>query len=171
MADHHLVSFTVHARPATFATAHEAAWKQAVRAAVLASGVQPAEARFAVSIEFRTPVPRRSNEVWDLDNLVKPTLDAMEGVFGARSWKGVPQPNDDRVDRLEASKRTAESEAVVGADVTVWTIGEPADPAPGGHESAGFWRQTREALAEQPGVELEDHDVFAPASKDGLDHG
>lgn len=88
MADHHLVAFTVHARPATFATAHEAAWKAAVRAAVQASGVQPAEARFAVSID-RTPVPRRSSEVWDLD-LVKPTLDAMEGVFGARPWRSGP---------------------------------------------------------------------------------
>lgn len=120
--EHHLVSFTVHARPATFATAHEAAWKQAVRAAVAASGVQPTGARFAVSIDFRTPVPQRSSEVWDLDNLVKPTLDAMEGVFGLRPWKGVPQPEDDRVDRLEASKQTAKSEEAVGADVTVWTI-------------------------------------------------
>ena len=53
----------------------------------------------------------------------------------------------------------------------MWTIGEPADPAPGEHEGAGFWRQTREAVAEEPGVELEDHDVLAPALKDGLDHG
>jgi hypothetical protein len=26
-------------------------------------------------------------EVWDLDNIVKLTLEAMEGVFGARAWE------------------------------------------------------------------------------------
>lgn len=161
MTQRHLVSFTVHGRPATFATAHEAAWKQAVRVAVQASGVQPVDARFAVSIAFRTPAPRRSSEVWDLDNLVKPTLDAMEGVFGSRAWKGVAQPNDDRVDHLEASKQTAGDEATVGADVTVWTLDE--------HEPARFWHQTREVLTGEPGVGLDDHDVFAPALEDDLD--
>lgn len=126
MVEHHLVSFTVHARPATFATAHEAAWKAAVRAAVETSAVEPVDARFAVSIDFRTPVPRHRGEAWDLDNLVKPTLDAMEGIFGQRAWRGAPQPNDDRVDRLAASKQTAESETDIGARVTVWTIEDPA---------------------------------------------
>jgi Holliday junction resolvase RusA-like endonuclease len=28
----------------------------------------------------RDPVPRTINDRWDLDNLVKPTLDAMEGI-------------------------------------------------------------------------------------------
>lgn len=126
MVEHRLVSFTVHARPATFATAHEAAWKEAVRAAVEASGVEPVDARFAVSVDFRTPAPQRRGEAWDLDNLVKPTLDAMEGIFGVRAWKGVPQPNDDRVDRLAASKQTAGSEADVGASITVWTIEDVA---------------------------------------------
>ncbi len=90
MTERHLVSFTVHARPATFATAHEAAWREAVRSAVQASGVAPLDARFAVSIDFRTPIPRHRGEAWDIDNLVKPTLDAMAGIFGARQWKGIP---------------------------------------------------------------------------------
>ncbi len=57
-------------------------------------------------MEFRTATARNVNERWDIDNLVKPTLDAMEGVLGARAWRGVPQPADDRVDHLEAWKRT-----------------------------------------------------------------
>jgi hypothetical protein len=65
--------------------------------------------RFSVRIEFRTVAPRNANERWDIDNLVKPTLDAMEGVFGARDWSGVPQPADDRVDHLEAWKRQIQS--------------------------------------------------------------
>src|SRR5437899_775333 len=83
------VDFEVFARPATFATAHETAWKTAVREAVDALGVSPRhEACFAVRIEFRTPKPRTVNERWDIDNLVKPTMDAMEGIFGLRAWAG-----------------------------------------------------------------------------------
>ena len=129
MAERQLVSFTVRGRPATFATAHEAAWKAAVRAAVAASGVTPSDARFAVAMEFRTPAPRNANEVWDLDNLIKPTLDAMEGIFGSRPWKGVPQPADDRVDRLEASKRAAATDDEIGATIAVSVI-EPIDAPP-----------------------------------------
>ena len=89
------MTIEVTGRPATFATAHERPWKEAVRAAVAATGVQPLNARFAVRIVFRLAVARNANEVWDLDNLVKPTLDAMEGVFGLRAFRGVPQPADE----------------------------------------------------------------------------
>jgi Holliday junction resolvase RusA-like endonuclease len=58
-----------------------------------------------VRIDFRLAAARNANESWDLDNLIKPTLDAMEGVFGPRLWRGTPQPADDQVDRLETSKR------------------------------------------------------------------
>jgi Holliday junction resolvase RusA-like endonuclease len=91
----HLVTPEVRERPASFATAAEKRWKSAFRQAVLTSGVGVAAGRFAVGIEFRTAPPENANEVWDLDNLVKPTLDALEGVFGLRPWKGVPQPADD----------------------------------------------------------------------------
>lgn len=122
MAEQLLVCVDVRGRPATFATASEAAWKEAVRAAVAVSGVQPRDARFAVRIAFRTAPPRTAGEVWDLDNLIKPTLDAMEDVFGLREWHGRPQPADDRVDRLEATKRPAGSAEEAGAEITVWTI-------------------------------------------------
>jgi hypothetical protein len=60
--------------------------------------------------------------VWDLDNLIKPTLDAMEGVFGLRSWNGRSQAADDRVDRLEAIKRRPRDGEVPGATIDVWII-------------------------------------------------
>jgi Holliday junction resolvase RusA-like endonuclease len=116
-------SIDVDGRPATFATAHELPWKTAVRAAVAASGVAPRpDACFSVRIEFRTPRPMSPNDRWDLDNLVKPTLDAMEGVFGLRAWKGRPQPNDDRVTHLEASKRTVRGHEREGAYIEVWAV-------------------------------------------------
>lgn len=118
-----LCSITVTGRPATFATAHEVRWKEAVRAAVKDTGVSPRpDACFSVRIEFRTPAPANVNERWDLDNLVKPTLDAMEGVFGLRAWKGVPQPNDDKVVHLDARKRTVLPGEQAGATIDVWLV-------------------------------------------------
>jgi Holliday junction resolvase RusA-like endonuclease len=122
MTDAHLVTIEVTERPATFATASEKLWKHAVRAAVAASGVQPRDARFAVRIDFRLGVPRNASEVWDLDNLIKPTLDAMEGVFGTRAWNGPVQAADDRVDRLEAAKRQPRAGEEPGATIDVWII-------------------------------------------------
>lgn len=118
----HVVTLQVVGRPAAFATAGEAAWKAAVREAVAASGCNPAQIRFAVEIELRLGPARNANEVWDIDNLVKPTLDAMEGVFGAREWKGRPQPADDRVDELHAVKRQTGAGEEPGARIEVWEI-------------------------------------------------
>jgi hypothetical protein len=75
--------------------------------------------RFSVRIDFRTPEARNANEVWDPDNLIKPTLDAMEGVFGGRAWRGPVQAADDRVDHLEASKRTVRCGEAPGARIEV----------------------------------------------------
>nr|WP_245900259.1 RusA family crossover junction endodeoxyribonuclease [Geodermatophilus normandii] len=114
-----LLAVQVAGRPSSCSTAATAPWKQAVRAAIEAEHVEPTIGRFAVSIGFRTPVPRNSNEAWDLDNLVKATLDAMEGVFGHRPWAGPPQPADDRVDYLVASKRTVAEGEEPGVTITV----------------------------------------------------
>lgn len=61
-----------------------------MRAAVTTSGIAPPALpdRFAVGIAFRTPAPLNANEVWDQDNLIKPTLDALEGVFGPGRGRG-----------------------------------------------------------------------------------
>jgi hypothetical protein len=117
-------------RPASFATRHEPAWKQAVRAAISDSGQPLRTCRFGVVIAFRTPAATNANEVWDIDNLVKPTLDAMEGVFGARPWQGRPQPADDRVDYLRATKRTVTAGEAAGARIEVYDLTSQDDAAP-----------------------------------------
>lgn len=122
MSDRHLATIQVVGRPATFATAGEAPWKEAVRRAVAEAGCRPLEARFSVRIDFRLGPSRTVGEVWDLDNLIKPTLDAMEGVFGLRPWGGRPQPADDRVDRIEALKRLPARSESPGATIDVWAI-------------------------------------------------
>lgn len=120
---------TVSGWPATFATASESAWRQAVSAACVEAGLRPPddECNLGVAIDFVTPTPKNDNERWDLDNLalVKPTLDAMRSVFGERVWKhspGVPQPNDDRVVILHATKRTVEPGEEPGAVIKVWLV-------------------------------------------------
>lgn len=120
----HLVTIDVTGLPATFATAREAAWKQAVDAAFVAWAAteperDPAAWRYSVEVEFRLGPSRHAGEVWDIDNLVKPTLDAMAAVLGARQWQGRPQPADDRVDRLVASKRQPRDHEQPGATIAV----------------------------------------------------
>ena len=118
----HLVTLDVEGRPATFATAGEKSWKEAIRRAVSESGCGAVSGRFAVDIEFRLGEARRVSEVWDLDNLIKPTLDAMEGVFGLRPWQGSPQPADDQVDEIRALKRQPVLGETPGARIDVWLI-------------------------------------------------
>jgi Holliday junction resolvase RusA-like endonuclease len=114
-----LLLLDVLGRPASYSSAAEAAWKSAVRAAISEAGGGPWAGRFSILIEFRTPHARNANEVWDLDNLIKPTLDAMDGVFGLRAWKGSAQAADDRVDHLEASKRTVSAGELPGARIEI----------------------------------------------------
>jgi hypothetical protein len=109
-------------RPASYSSAAEAPWKAAVRAEVTRAEQPIRDCRFGVSIAFRTPVATNANEVWDLDNLIKPTLDAMEGVFGARPWRGRPQAADDRVNCLRASKRTVTTGEKPGAHIEVFQL-------------------------------------------------
>ena len=116
------MTLDVEGRPATFATAGETPWKEAVRRAVTESGCAAVSGRFAVELEFRLGPARRVSEVWDLDNLIKPTLDAMEGVFGLRPWRGTPQPADDQVDEIRAVKRQPEPGEMPGARIEVWLI-------------------------------------------------
>jgi Endodeoxyribonuclease RusA len=114
-----LVVLDVVGRPASYSSAAEAPWKAAIREAVTRAGVDPWAERFSVFIEFRTPEARNANEVWDLDNLIKPTLDALEGVFGLRQLRGPVQAADDRVDHLEASKRTIHVGELPGARIEI----------------------------------------------------
>jgi Holliday junction resolvase RusA-like endonuclease len=121
-----VVDVAVAARPATFATAAEAAWRDAVAAAVGTRHV-PDGTRFAVEIEFRLPPPRTRNDAWDLDNLLKPTLDALGGVIGWRRWNGRPQADDERIDRIVASKRAVEPDEDVGARIRIAALNQPRE--------------------------------------------
>src|SRR5262249_53240256 len=69
------------AHPASYSTAATGPWQAAVRAEIARHHAIPRKTRFGIRIEFRTRIPANANEVWDIDNLVKPTLDAMEGVL------------------------------------------------------------------------------------------
>lgn len=70
--------------------------------------------------------------------------------------------------RVSDSTRRRASEL---AATTGTTIGELVDRALDEYEQARFWAQAREVLATEPGVELEDHDVFDRALRDNLDRG
>jgi hypothetical protein len=106
MTERHLSTIQV-AGPASFATAQEKRRKDAVRSAVATARIRPRDARFTAGMEFRVAVSGNVNKVRDFDNLIRPTLTQIEGVFGARSRKGLAQAADDRVDHLEAVKRLA----------------------------------------------------------------
>jgi Holliday junction resolvase RusA-like endonuclease len=172
----HLVRLEVIGRPAVFATAAEADWKAAVRKAVADSGTKAAPGRFEVHLTFRMPTPKNANEKWDIDNLVKPTLDAMEGVFGRREWKGREQPADDRVDRIEAEKRQVAAGESPGATIEVWVVHEDAV---GASDSANIDADPRNAdwirivtrmdkiRAQHP--ELSDAEVRLRAERDHLE--
>lgn len=127
----HLVTIDVDGRPASFATAHETAWKEAVSSTIAREVSKPwTHERFSVRLRFRTVAPTRAGEEWDLDNLIKPTLDAMSDVLGERQWRGVSQPADDRVDHLEAWKSTVRDGEKPGATIEVWAMAdEPATPS------------------------------------------
>lgn len=120
------VTFTVDAVPATFATAGELPWRAAVtQAAMLAmAGAPPLLGRLSVELGFVLPQPTMKGQGWDLDNLIKPTIDALAPVIGARpgNWKWA-QVDDERVDRIVATKRTARPSEATGAAITASVIG------------------------------------------------
>lgn len=122
----HVATLVITGRPATFATRGEADWKAAVRAATAAAGLPPTTGRFGLRIEFRLPTPDRAGQTWDLDNLLKPTIDALADVVGRRPIGGRPQADDERVDYVEAWKRTDPSD--VGATIEVHLIDPPSNP-------------------------------------------
>jgi hypothetical protein len=102
-------------RPASYSTASTPAWKSAVRKAISEQAARP--------YPGRTPEARNADEIWDLDNLIKPTLDAMEGVFGLRGWRGSPQAADDRVDHLDASNGPCDRRASRSPDRSPANLG------------------------------------------------
>lgn len=77
------------------------------------------QTRFAVEISYRFATPRTVSERWDLDNLVKPTIDALTPILGLRPIAGLPQVDDERVDEIHATKRPSPEGEDPGARITV----------------------------------------------------
>jgi predicted RNase H-like nuclease/Holliday junction resolvase RusA-like endonuclease len=123
-----IVDVQIVGRPASYSTASTAPWKAAVSAEVGEREV-PAGVRFCVEIDFRLPTPRTSNDALDIDNLVKPTLDALGGVIGWRLWNGARQADDERVDELHAMKRTVRDGEQAGASIQVRALPREAGPS------------------------------------------
>lgn len=117
----HVATVHVLGTPASYSTAAEKPWREAVRAAVAGAVPTPASGAFAVRLDFRTARPRHRGESWDLDNLVKCTIDALEGALGARTWKGPRQVADHLVVHLQATKREVVGDEPTGATIEVWS--------------------------------------------------
>lgn len=110
-------------RPAAYATAHEQAWKAAVRRAFRGCRM-PEECAVAVEVTFELDeVLQLGRNEPDLDNLVKTTIDAMDEVLGRRSSTGNRVEADDvRVARITATKRHS---ALPGAHIIVSQLPSP----------------------------------------------
>lgn len=119
------------ATPATFATAGEKPWRDAVEAAALVAlhGRAPLLGRVGVELEFVLPRRAGRHPGWDLDNLIKPTIDALGAVIGSREghWRSA-QVDDERVDEIRARKREVHDGEDPHAWVRVWSLRTVAAP-------------------------------------------
>ncbi|KQY51570.1 DUF429 domain-containing protein [Nocardioides sp. Root140] len=103
-----LASFSRHVigLPKGAGGARQWAWQDAVRAA-FAGCALPEQSPVAIDLGFTldSTHQRDGNEA-DLDNLVKATIDALDGPLGARKGTGLRKEADDvRVTRITATKR------------------------------------------------------------------
>jgi Holliday junction resolvase RusA-like endonuclease len=81
-----------------------------------------------VEIDFALAPDQRGRNEPDLDNLIKSTVDAFEGVLGIRPGTGERIEADDvRIDRITATKRLARGAEDPGAWVAVTDLGETPD--------------------------------------------
>jgi Holliday junction resolvase RusA-like endonuclease len=107
--------------PAPFATAREVAWKEAVRECVLALwGRIFLEEPCEVLLRFILP-PAKAAET-DIDNLLKPCIDALGSVLfrpARRGHRVIWNADDHWIYRLVAEKRPAESLEDCGVEITV----------------------------------------------------
>ncbi|KRF11012.1 DUF429 domain-containing protein [Nocardioides sp. Soil796] len=119
--DHRLVATfgrTVIGRPAGYGgEERERAWKQAVRTAFRGCAL-PKDCRVAIELAFMLAPHQTGLNEPDLDNLVTPTIDALDEVLGRLPGTGSRIAADDvRVDRIMASKQPATGEP--GAHIVV----------------------------------------------------
>ncbi|MEO5664198.1 MAG: DUF429 domain-containing protein [Nocardioides sp.] len=114
------VMFDVVGRPTGFGgSANETAWKKAV--SLEASKHQlPANARIGVDFDFRLEPSQQHNHEPDLDNLIKTTIDALDGVLAPRPGNHPSQVDDVRVNEIRARKRFVDDARFAGVSVKVW---------------------------------------------------
>ena len=119
------VAFRVSATPATFATAGEKPWRAEVEAAaaIAVTGQASFEGRLGIDLDFVLPTRPGGHPGWDLDNLIKPTIDALATVIGSRpgQWRS-PQVDDERVDEIRARKREVLDGESPHGTIRVWTL-------------------------------------------------
>lgn len=107
-------------RPTGYAAGdNEQRWKAAVRAAFAGKSV-PSSSRVALEIEYRLDPLQVGHNAPDLDNLLKTTIDALDGILGLRAGRFTrTQGDDERVDRIVASKRVAAPGETPGARMVI----------------------------------------------------
>lgn len=103
-------------QPGTSATIRGSAWRAAIEEACNGTEVYHQGERLELEVHFTVPQRLSSNDEWDLDNLLKPTIDGLSSLLGVRRGNhSVPQADEERIDRIIASKRAAQGDEQVGA--------------------------------------------------------
>ncbi|WP_346622557.1 hypothetical protein [Blastococcus montanus] len=110
----------VRGRPTGYsAGATDQRWKANVRSA-FSSCTLPAGCRLQVDLEFFLGQDQSGRNEPHLGNLIKATIDALDGVLGVRRGTGLRvQADDVRADRITASKRPAGADEYAGARIIV----------------------------------------------------
>lgn len=102
-------------------------WKDRVREA-FAECVLPQDCRVQVEADFVLGADQLGPNEPDLDNLIKSTIDALEGLLGRRPGTGARLEADDvRVARIVASKRPARSGEKPGGHLVVSEVADLPD--------------------------------------------
>lgn len=110
--------------PGTIATARGDRWKSALLAESAGIATFEPGKRLELEVDFVVPVAANHNDQWDLDNLLKSTMDALIGPLGARPVVGqMPQADDERIDRIVATKSTLVEGGSVGARMVLRRLG------------------------------------------------
>jgi predicted RNase H-like nuclease/Holliday junction resolvase RusA-like endonuclease len=114
------IAADVAGRPTGFAAGdNEQRWKAAVRSAFTGKAV-PSSSRIALEVEYRLDPSQIGHHAPDLDNLLKTTIDALDEVLGHRPGRSArPQADDERIDRIVASKRIAQPDETPGARIVI----------------------------------------------------